>query len=274
MRTTSSLGRNAACDRLVAMLAVSALCVFIGGCATLNTSANGEPEAGEVVEPAEGIGETDSIPAAEPGAVTGAGSSADRRGQLQLLVFSPRNVEHPPAGDVLEEMIAGHRETTRNLQERGLRCATLRSTDGWWYLFLDAPSVASIEHRIAGGPLFGNPLLRLSTSTWEFTVGSLCEGEQGSRSETQQLVTFTRDPAVLRSGGKLAPAPFGVELGELDEVTAAGSWGTGQIGYVILDTESANEARRLLASFPVAVDPQWSLEIRAVDLPDDTFCKK
>ncbi len=194
----------------------------------------------------------------------------DEQRLYQLVVIRP--ADSPGGAAVAAENWTAHREHLARLHEANLAATSGEIDDGRRLMILSAGSLAVLSERMQDDPYFGDPSL-LRTAGFCFTVGDLCGGAPAEGERELQLVWFKRDLEVLVHGGTLAPAPFGPELGVLEQVAAAGAWGFGHEGVVFLDVASADEAEKMLSSWPIDLHPQWSYEVNGVKVWNNSFCR-
>lgn len=211
------------------------------------------------------IGESSSPPDAEaPSAITPVGTN--------VVFFVPGEESATLDGDELKTAEEEHVLLLQKLFTDGRVSAFGRIDDGSWMLFMPETGLASLGELLHPSPLYGRYGVR--HAAFEFTVGELCEPDAVAVEGLSFLVEFLRDPATINGPEPLAPSPFGSELGDDHQVVAAGSWGYGHVGFVILLAPGIEEATSIADTLFGTVDPQWRWTVRGFDLNAGALCNK
>jgi hypothetical protein len=191
---------------------------------------------------------------------------------LQLVILYPDDKK--PKGDATPaERRAAHRAHLDDLGFEGVRAASALVDDNRRILVIAAPTLGMLGERLRGDPYFGHPY-QMSAAPLGFIIGGLCSDPESGTGRELQMIFFSRDVEVLRSGGWLAPDPFGPELGELEQVVMVGSWGLGHRGVVLVDAASVQSATELLDQWPLPLDPQWEVKVNGITMVYNNFCRR
>lgn len=197
---------------------------------------------------------------------------AEPPAETLLLLFTPPNGVVPFDERELERAEEAHLRVIADLRSNGMVVASGRLDDAGRLIFIPDLGMSRLGKIFEDDPLYRD--FTVQSAGFQFTVGGLCADESSGDVEAYQLVHFERDPLVGEGHDPLAQPLFGSEIEEVDRVVAAGVWGYGHHGFLVLAAPSAEEAETIVQSLPGAGDPPWRHAIQGLELGSGVLCGK